>query len=69
MDCVKCLALVELLGADWVLFGSDFPHVEGMSDIGDYQEKAGEYAASLRQADPETRAVMRDNGLRAVGMR
>jgi predicted TIM-barrel fold metal-dependent hydrolase len=26
------LALIELLGADRVLFGSDFPHPEGMSD-------------------------------------
>jgi predicted TIM-barrel fold metal-dependent hydrolase len=60
--------LVELLGAERVLFGSDFPHVEGMSDIGDYQEKAGEYAASLRQPDSETRSVMRDNGLHATRM-
>jgi predicted TIM-barrel fold metal-dependent hydrolase len=57
-----------LLGPERVLFGSDFPHVEGMSDIGDYQEKAGEYAAALRQPDTETRSVMRDNGLHAVGM-
>ena len=26
------LALIELLGADRVLFGSDYPHPEGMSD-------------------------------------
>jgi len=26
------VALVKLVGADRVLFGSDFPHVEGLSD-------------------------------------
>ena len=26
------VGLIKLLGADHVLFGSDYPHVEGMSD-------------------------------------
>ena len=30
-----------------VLFGSDFPHAEGMSAEDDYHEQAGEFAAKL----------------------
>ena len=53
--------LVELLGVDRVLFGSDFPHAEGMSAEHDYREKAGEFAAKL--GDTDVRRIMRENGM------
>jgi predicted TIM-barrel fold metal-dependent hydrolase len=61
-------ALVELLGVEHVLFGSDFPHAEGMSGVVDYQERAGEFAAKLGDGSEVTRDVMRDNGLRLLGL-
>jgi predicted TIM-barrel fold metal-dependent hydrolase len=60
--------LVELLGVERVLFGSDFPHAEGMSAEDDYRERAGEFAAKLGGSDQETRLVMRDNGIRLLGL-
>ena len=53
--------LVELLGVDRVLFGSDFPHAEGMSAEHDYRDKAGEFAAKL--GDTDVRRIMRENGM------
>ena len=61
-------ALVDLLGPDQVLFGSDFPHAEGMSGVGDYQDRALELAAGLARPEHEVRQVMRDNGLRLLGL-
>jgi predicted TIM-barrel fold metal-dependent hydrolase len=61
-------ALVDLLGVDRVLFGSDFPHAEGMSGVDDYQARAGEFAAKLQHDDAITRDVMRDNGMRLLGL-
>ena len=61
-------ALVELLGARQVLFGSDFPHPEGMSAEHDYQERAGELVAKLHRPDDEVRMIMRDNGMRLLGL-
>jgi predicted TIM-barrel fold metal-dependent hydrolase len=55
--------LVDLLGADRLLFGSDFPHAEGMSGVGDYQERTGEFAAKVGHSSDVTRKVLRDNGL------
>lgn len=55
--------LVELLGPERVLFGSDFPHAEGMSGVDDYQERAGEFAARLEHPAEVTRKVLRDNGM------
>ena len=60
--------LLALLGPDRVLFGSDFPHAEGMSAEDDYQEKAAEFAGRLGQSDQDTRGVMRDNGMRLLGL-
>jgi predicted TIM-barrel fold metal-dependent hydrolase len=60
--------LVELLGVDRVLFGSDFPHAEGMSAEADYHEKAGEFAARLGHSDDGIRRVMRENGMRLLGI-
>jgi predicted TIM-barrel fold metal-dependent hydrolase len=48
-------ALVELLGADRVLFGSDYPHPEGMAE-------PARFADLMQRATPdEVRRVMRDN--------
>jgi predicted TIM-barrel fold metal-dependent hydrolase len=60
--------LVELIGVERVLFGSDFPHAEGMSAEKDYHDKAGEFAAKVGDSDAEIRRVMRDNGLRLLGL-
>jgi predicted TIM-barrel fold metal-dependent hydrolase len=60
--------LVELLGVERVLFGSDFPHAEGMSAEHDYRDRAGEFAAKLGDSDAEIRNVMRDNGIRLMGL-
>lgn len=60
--------LVELIGASQVVFGSDFPHPEGMSDVGDYREQCGLFASGMVVSDDDTRKVMRDNGLRLVGL-
>lgn len=50
-----CAALVELIGAQSVLLGSDFPHPEGTAT-------PAEFAHSLEGLAPETiRAIMRDN--------
>lgn len=61
-------ALTDLIGADRVLFGSDFPHAEGMSAEEDYRDRAGELAARLDRSDDDTRKVMRDNGMRLLGL-
>ncbi len=47
--------VVEVMGPDRVLFGSDWPHIEGMPQPLDY-------AAELEGFDPETRRkILRDN--------
>jgi predicted TIM-barrel fold metal-dependent hydrolase len=61
-------ALVDLLGVEHVLFGSDFPHAEGMSGVEDYQERAGEFADKLGHPPDTTRRIMRDNGMRLLGL-
>jgi predicted TIM-barrel fold metal-dependent hydrolase len=60
--------LMALLGPERVLFGSDFPHAEGMSGAGDYQERVGELVARLGRPEHEVRLLLRDNGRRAVGL-
>jgi predicted TIM-barrel fold metal-dependent hydrolase len=60
--------LVDLLGAERVLFGSDFPHAEGMSGVDDYQERAGEFAAKVDHPADVTRKVLRDNGMAVLGL-
>jgi predicted TIM-barrel fold metal-dependent hydrolase len=60
--------LVDLLGAGQVLYGSDFPHAEGMSDVSDYHEQAEALAGRLGRDDEVTRMVMRENGLRLLGL-
>lgn len=47
--------LVELMGADRVLFGSDWPHPEGVAQPGDFRK----FVADLPEA--EQKMIMRDN--------
>ena len=49
--------LIDLIGAEHVLFGSDFPHAEGLAEPLDFAE-----AIEARSA-AEIRSVMRDNAL------
>jgi predicted TIM-barrel fold metal-dependent hydrolase len=53
--------LIGLIGADRVLFGSDWPHAEGTQQPADYAR----YLEKLDAAD--ARKVMRDNALSLVG--
>ena len=49
--------VVELMGADRVIFGSDWPHIEGMAQPLDY-------AVELKAFDDATqRLILRDNAL------
>lgn len=61
-------ALVDLIGVERVLFGSDFPHAEGMSAEADYRDRAGEFVARLGHSDEQARLVMRGNGMRLMGL-
>lgn len=55
-------ALVELMGDEHVLFGSDHPHPEGLAE-------PNQFAALLRDASDETvRKVMRDNAASLLGL-
>jgi predicted TIM-barrel fold metal-dependent hydrolase len=55
-------ALVELLGADRVLFGSDYPHPEGMAE-------PARFADLMQRATPdEVRRVMRDNSAELLSL-
>ena len=47
--------IVELMGADHVIFGSDWPHIEGMPTPLDYLDEVSELS------DDDLRLVMRDN--------
>jgi len=49
--------VVSIMGADRVLFGSDWPHIEGMPEPLDYVSEL----AKLTEA--ERRRVMRDNAV------
>jgi predicted TIM-barrel fold metal-dependent hydrolase len=51
------LALKDALGADHVLFGSDFPHAEGLADPISYVKDLDGFS------DDEIRLVMRENAL------
>lgn len=53
-------ALAGLIGADRVLFGSDWPHPEGMAEPAQFRK----YVATM--TDDEQRLVMRDNALSLV---
>lgn len=55
-------SLVHLLGADRVLFGSDFPHAEGLAEPLQFMEGLGSLG------EPEVRAVMGENALQLLGV-
>jgi predicted TIM-barrel fold metal-dependent hydrolase len=54
-------ALARALGASQVLFGSDFPHPEGLAEPAQFAEEIAELPAA------EQRMILRDNALRLVG--
>jgi predicted TIM-barrel fold metal-dependent hydrolase len=54
------VGLTELIGADRVLFGSDWPHAEGTEQPADYVD----YLTKLSPED--TRKILRDNALDVV---
>jgi predicted TIM-barrel fold metal-dependent hydrolase len=49
------LGLKNLIGADHVLFGSDYPHAEGLAEPTDFIHDCGGYS------EAEVQLVMRDN--------
>jgi predicted TIM-barrel fold metal-dependent hydrolase len=49
--------LRDLLGAERLLLGSDYPHAEGLADPASYVHELKEFS------DEEIRLVMRDNAL------
>jgi predicted TIM-barrel fold metal-dependent hydrolase len=51
--------LRELIGADHMLMGSDFPHAEGLAEPSSYIKDLRNFAFS----DEDAKAIMRDNGL------
>lgn len=55
--------LITLLGVDGVIFGSDWPHPEGLANPRDYAESLGEAIS-----DADARKILRDNGRRMVGL-
>jgi predicted TIM-barrel fold metal-dependent hydrolase len=53
--------LIDLIGSDRVLFGSDWPHAEGT-------EQPGDYADQLEKLRPDdARMILRDNALAVMG--
>jgi predicted TIM-barrel fold metal-dependent hydrolase len=52
-------SLLRLLGADHILMGSDYPHVEGLAEPASYIKDL----KNFDYTDEQCRAVMRDNGL------
>lgn len=55
--------LKELIGIDRLLFGSDFPHTEGLADPCSYVKDIPNFDAA------ETKAVMRDNVFEFLGVK
>jgi len=53
--------LIDLLGVEHVLFGSDFPHAEGLENPADFVESISD------RTDEEIRLVMRENARRVIG--
>ena len=49
--------VVELMGADRVIFGSDWPHIEGMPQPLDYLQDVAHFDAATQ------RRILRDNTL------
>ena len=53
-------ALREMIGAEHMLFGSDFPHAEGLADPVSFVDDLEGFS------DDEIRLIMRDNGLQLI---
>jgi predicted TIM-barrel fold metal-dependent hydrolase len=47
----------DVLGADRMLFGSDYPHAEGLADPCSFVDDLAGFS------DTEIRGIMRDNGI------
>ncbi len=52
--------LRDALGVDHMLFGSDFPHGEGLQEPCSFVDDLGGFS------DEEVRLVMRENGLKLI---
>ena len=50
--------LLDLVGADHILMGSDYPHVEGLAEPASYIKDLRNFDYTMEQCQ----AVMRDNG-------
>jgi predicted TIM-barrel fold metal-dependent hydrolase len=55
--------LIKAIGADRVIFGSDFPHPEGLAEPSDYLADIADLAAN------DIRRIMRDNTRELLGLR
>jgi predicted TIM-barrel fold metal-dependent hydrolase len=55
-------ALAKLIGVDNILFGSDYPHTEGMKEPRDYVKALGAFS------DVDVRKIMRDNAAKILGL-
>jgi predicted TIM-barrel fold metal-dependent hydrolase len=55
------LALAELIGPERILFGSDWPHGEGLEQPIDFTKELDGFS------DAEVRKIMRDNALELIG--
>jgi predicted TIM-barrel fold metal-dependent hydrolase len=56
-------ALIDAVGSDHVLFGSDWPHPEGLREPEDYVSRLSGHDAVV------TRKVLRGNTARLLGLR
>lgn len=56
-------ALAETIGADRILFGSDWPHGEGLESPLAFTEELGGFS------NADVRKIMRDNALQLLGLR
>jgi predicted TIM-barrel fold metal-dependent hydrolase len=56
-------ALAEVIGVDKILFGSDWPHGEGLADPVSFTEEL------LGFSQDDIRKVMRDNALDLLGVK
>ena len=54
-------ALADLIGVERILFGSDWPHGEGLANPLDFEKELGAFD------DAEVRRIMRDNCLELLG--
>ena len=55
--------LAEVIGVDKILFGSDWPHGEGLESPVSFTEELTDFSES------DTRKIMRDNALDLLGVK